>query len=331
MLATVLTADGPALVEVDRPRPGPTEILVRVGAASMNRADLLIAAGRQHGPQGGLGTRLGLEWAGTVVEAGAEVTAFGPGDRVLCSGSGGFAEFAVADWRRCFALPSPTLDDAQASGLTVAVRTAWVALVTTGALQRGQTVLVLGASSATGLMTMQVARELGAGLVIGTSTDAERRARLPGFGAHQVIDSNDPGWVEQVLGLTGGRGVDLLVDFLAGPLINHSMRATALGGRIVNVGRMAGESGAFDFDLHSLRRIQYLGTTFRTRSADEVGAIGTALMRALGPALAAGRLSLPVDRCLPLDRVAEAYDLMRSNAHFGKIVLVPAHADGAAR
>ena len=93
-----------------------------------------------------------------------------------------------------------------------------------------------------------------------------------------------------MLARTGGRGVDLVVDFLAGPLINDSMRATALGGRIVNVGRMAGETGTFDFDLHSIRRIQYLGTTFRTRSHEEVGAIGEQVKADFWPALRAGRL-----------------------------------------
>ena len=184
-----------------------------------------------------------------------------------------------------------------------------------------KSVLVLGASSGVGLMSLQVAKLLGAGTVIGTSTKADRRKRLPEFGADVAIDSNDPEWVEQVLERTGGLGVDLLIDFLAGPLINASMRAVKLGGRIVNVGRMAGESGQFDFDLHSMRRIQYLGTTFRTRSADEVHAIQQQVRTDLWPALEAGRLGVPIDAALPIERVQEAFDLMRTNGHFGKIVL----------
>jgi NADPH2:quinone reductase len=100
------------------------------------------------------------------------------------------------------------------------------------------------------------------------------------------------------------------------------MRATALGGRIVNVGRMAGETGVFDFDLHSLRRIHYIGTTFRTRSHDEVGEIGARLQAEFGEALREGRLQLPIDARLPLERVNDAFELMRRNGHFGKIVLV---------
>ena len=323
MRAAVLTASGPTVVDVDQPRPGPTEVAVRVEAACLNRADLLIAEGRAHGPQGGLGTRLGLEWTGEVMEVGAEVAGLRLGDRVMCSGGGGFAEVAVTDARRTFPLAGLELDTSEAAGLTIALRTAYVALVTHGALQAGQTVAVIGASSSTGLMTMQVAREWGAACVIGSSTQATRRARLCEYGAHHVIDTTDPSWPEQLLELTAGRGVDLLVDFLAGPLVNDAMRATAIGGCIVNVGRMAGDMGSFDFDLHSLRRIRYEGTTFRTRSVEQVGAIAAALEPALWPALRAGRLRLPIDSVWPLGRLGEAYEHMRRNRHFGKIVIRP--------
>ena len=170
-------------------------------------------------------------------------------------------------------------------------------------------------------MGLQIAKLLGAGLVIGTSTKADRRARLAEFGADVALDTTDSTWVEQVLERTGGRGVDLLIDQLAGPLINDSMRSVVLGGRMINVGRMAGETGTFDFDLHSMRRIQYLGVTSRTRSVEEVGVIAERVRADLWPALEAGRLGLPIDHRLSLDRVAEACELMRKNAHFGKIVL----------
>ena len=321
MRAAIRTASGLKIAEVDRPAPEPTEILVRVRASSLNRADLALVDGRSHGAHGGEGTVLGLEWAGDVIEVGALVTAYQSGDRVMCSGIGGFAEFAVTDWRRTFPFPARAMDYEAGACLPIALRTTHTAIVATGQLQRGQSVLVLGASSGVGLMSLQVGKLLGAGLVIGTSTNPERRPRLKEFGADIALDSNDRSWVEQVLEHTSGRGVDLLVDFLAGPLINDSMRAVALGGRIVNVGRMAGETGTFDFDLHSMRRIQYLGTTFRTRSADEIGAIAERVRADFWPALEAGQLGVPIDVRLPLERVAEACDLMRRNTHFGKIVL----------
>jgi NADPH2:quinone reductase len=321
MKGAVLTPQGIAVQELSVPRPGATELLVKVRASSLNRADLFLVEGRAHGGHGGSGSQLGLEWAGDVVAIGRDVTAFKVGDRVMCSGIGGLSEYAVADWRRTFPFPRRDLSYEAAACLPVSLRTTHVSIATTGKLQKGESVLVLGASSGVGLMSLQVAKLLGAALVIGTSTKADRRARLGEFGADVAIDSNEADWHEQVLKATDGRGVDLLIDFLAGPLINDSMRAVKLGGRIVNVGRMAGESGRFDFDLHSMRRIQYLGTTFRTRTADEVHVIQQQVQADLWPALEAKRLGVPIDATLPIERVTEAFDLMRSNGHFGKIVV----------
>lgn len=322
MKAAVLTPSGIAIRDAEVPKPRSSEILVQVHASSLNRADLFLADGRAHGAHGGAGTVLGLEWAGNVVEVGADVKAYQPGDRVMCSGIGGLAEYAVADWRRCFPFPERSLSYEAAACLPISLRTTHTAIVGTGKLEQGQSVLVLGAASGVGLMSLQVAKLLGAALVIGTSTRPDRRARLSDFGADLALDSSHQGWVAEVLAHTGGRGVDLLIDFLAGPLINDSMRAVALGGRIVNVGRLAGESGTFDFDLHSMRRIQYLGTTFRTRTAEEIGAIADRVRADLWPALEAGSLGVPIDIRLPLERVAEAFDLMRANAHFGKVVVI---------
>lgn len=319
MKAAVLGPYGPVIARVPVPSPGPTEILVRIHASSLNRADLLIIDGKSHGLHGGIGTRLGLEWAGDVAAVRAEVAGFRPGDRVMCSGTGGFAEYAVTDARRAFPIAPADMTYDEAACLTVALRTAHVALVTHGGLQAAQAVLVLGASSAVGLMCLQVAGLMGAGQVIGTSTRAHRRESLAGFGAHAVVDTGDPAWPEQVLGLTGGRGVDLVIDFLAGPYLAPAMRATAIGGRIVNVGRMAGEQG--DFDLHSMRRIHYIGTTFRTLGVEEMGRIREQLRADLWAPLVEGRLRLPIDICMPLAEVADACRLMRRNGHFGKIVL----------
>ena len=321
MRGAVLTPQGIVIGDLPVPRPAKAEVLVRVRASSLNRADLFLVDGKTHGGHGGAGTVLGLEWSGDVVGVGADVTAFKVGDRVMCSGIGGLAQYAVADWRKVFAFPERDIGYQVAACLPVSLRTTHVSIATVGKLQKGESVLVLGASSGVGLMSLQVAKLLGAGLAIGTSTKSKRRQLLKDFGADVAIDSGDPRWVEQVLELTQGRGVDLLIDFLAGPLINDSMRATSVGGRIVNVGRMAGETGHFDFDLHSMRRIQYLGTTFRTRTADEVAEIQRQVRVDLWPALEAGELGVPIDATFPLERVTEAFELMRANAHFGKIVV----------
>ena len=320
MRAYRLTENGPAAGEAEPPRPGPADVLVRVRAAALNRADVFMAAGKMHGRRGGTGSVLGLEWAGEVVEVGDQVAGPAPGDRVMCTGSGAFAEYACTDYGR--ALPVPDgMSFEQAAGLPVALQTMHDAVVTHGALRPGQAVVVRGASSGVGLMAMQIAKVRGAGLVVGTSTDEGRRARLGEFGADLAVDSSDPSWVDQVLGATKGRGADLVVDQVSGGDFDLAMRATRLEGRIVNVGRLGGRRDQFDFDLHALRRITYVGVTFRTRTAEEVREITRRLVADLWDDVVAGRLGLPVDRVFPFDQVPEALAHMAANRHFGKIVV----------
>jgi NADPH2:quinone reductase len=210
---------------------------------------------------------------------------------------------------------------AQAAALPVALQTMHDAVVTHGRLVAGETVLIQGASSGVGLMGLQIARVMGAKLVIGTSTNAERRARLAEFGADLALDSTDPGWVDAVLDATDGKGVDLIVDQISGYVANQNMAATAICGRVVNVGRLGGSTGEFDFNLHALRRIDYIGVTFRTRSIEEVREITRRMKADLGDAVEAGEIALPIDREFTLDDTAEALEYMGANKHFGKIVL----------
>jgi NADPH2:quinone reductase len=321
MKAIVVGAQGPMLAEVAEPVPGPQEVLVRVRACGLNRADLGMAAGHRHGSAGGAGAVLGLEAAGEVLALGAEVDGMRVGDRVMCSGAGAFAERMVADAGRVTPIPGEALGFEQAAGLPVALQTMHDAVITHGQLRPGGTVLVQGASSGVGLMAMQIARWRGASVVIGTSTDAGRRARLGDFGAHLALDSGDVGWVGQVLEATGGLGVDVVIDQVSGALATPTMRATRILGRIVNVGRLGGMRADFDFDLHALRRITYVGVTFRTRSVAEVREINARMRADLEGELAAGRLGLPVDRVFDFDQAAAALEHMRANRHFGKLIL----------
>ena len=321
MKAVVLTGEGLALREVPVPEPGPSEVLVKVAACGLNRADLIMAAGRPHGALGGGGAVAGLEWAGEVAAVGAEVPEFRPGDRVMCSGAGGYAEYAVTDWGRVCPVPRAAPGPVEAATLPVALQTMHDALVTNGRLAGGESVLVQGASSGVGLMALRIARLKGAGTVLATSRDAGRRARLAEFGADLALDPADPAWVEQARAATGGKGVDLTIDQVSGGLATRTMQAAAVRGRIVNVGRLGGFSGDFDFDLHALKRIAYIGVTFRTRTVDEVRAINAAMRADIWDAVESGTLSLPIDRTFPLERAAEAQAHMRANAHFGKIVL----------
>lgn len=321
MRAAVVTAEGVRVQVVPRPGPGPEEVLVRVRAATLNRADLGVAAGGTHGAIGGAGTILGLDFAGEVAAVGSAVTGVKPGDRVTASGAGGYAEYALADMGRVMEVPDRNLSWEQAAALPVALATMHDALVVNGRLAKGESVMILGASSGVGIMGLQIARFMGASFVVGTSTDAARRGRLKEFGADLAVDTNDPGWADAVLAATGGRGVNLVVDQVSAATINAAMRCTAILGRIVNVGRLGGMKGAFDFDTHATRRIAYIGVTHRTRSREEIRAEYAAMRRDLWGAVQQGRFTVPIDRVFPLDEAAEALAHMKANRHFGKIVL----------
>jgi NADPH2:quinone reductase len=321
MKAAVLGETGVEIQDVPAPAPKPNEVLIKVRASSLNRADLLVAGGRAHGRVGGVGARLGLECAGEVVEVGAEVEGIRAGDRVMGSAPGGYAEYAVTDWGRVHKVPANNMTFEQAACYPVALQTMHNALVTAGRLKAGDSVLIQGASSGVGLMGLQIAKLMGASVVIGTSTNAARRARLKEFGADLALDSGDATWPDAVKKATGDRGVDLIVDQVSASVANQNMQAAAILGRIVNVGRLGGMKGEFDFDMHALKRIDYIGVTFRTRSPDEVREINRLMRADLWPAVEAGKLALPIDRTFPLEKVAEALSHMKANAHFGKIVL----------
>src|SRR5262245_9182484 len=237
MKAAVATERGLALRDIPQPQPKPNEVLVKVRAAALNRADLATARGIPHGSHGGIGAAVGLEWAGEVIETGAEVEGYKPGDRVMCSGTGGYAEYAVTDWGRVNPMPNG-MSFEQAATLPVALSTLHNALITAGRLRAGESVMIQGASSGAGLMGLQIAKVMGAKLVIGSSTNDARRARLKEFGADLAVDTRDAAWPDAVLTATDGKGVNLVVDMLSGPVVAQTMRATALLGRIVNVGRL---------------------------------------------------------------------------------------------
>src|SRR6195256_7092017 len=206
MKAYVYGANGAAITDVPKPAPKGTQVLVKVHACGLNRADLGMTKGHAHGAAGGIGTVLGMEWAGEVAELGPGAKGVKVGDKIMGSGAAAFAEYTLADHGRLFRTPS-NMNFADAATLPVALTTMHNAVVTNGALQAGQSVLIQGASSGVGLMAMQIAKFKGAKLVIGSSTDEMRRGRLKDFGADLAVDSKDPAWVDQGMKATNGEGV----------------------------------------------------------------------------------------------------------------------------
>ena len=314
MKAVIAGEKGAEIRDLPKPEPGANDVVIRARASSLNRADLLAAS------RGG-GARLGLECSGEVEAVGSGVTGVKVGDRVLASAAGGFAEYVVTDAGRVNRIPANNMTYEQAACLPVALQTMHNAVVTAGRLKHGETLLMQGASSGVGLMGMQIGKLMGASFVIGTSTNPERRARLAEFGCDLALDSRDPKWPDEVKKATGNKGVDVTVDMISAGVANQNLDAAAVLGRIVNVGRLGGNKGEFNFDVHALKRIDYIGVTFRARSIDEIREINRLMRADLWPAVEAGKLSLPIYKTYLLDDIVDALALMKANQHFGKIAI----------
>ena len=194
MKAIVVVDGGVEYRDAETPKPNEDQVLVQVRAMGLNRADLAVAGGGSHGSTGGAGTIVGMEWSGDVIEVGGNVADLKPGDRVMCSGGSGYAEYAVADRGHAQKIPDANVSYETAATLPIALYTMHNAIVSRGRLAKGESILIQGASTGVGLMGMQIAKHMGAGLVIGSSTNPERRARLTEFGADLAIDTKDPNW-----------------------------------------------------------------------------------------------------------------------------------------
>ena len=270
MKAAVLGENGVEVRDLQKPVPQPNEVLIRVRATSLNRADLLVASGHQHGRIGGVGARIGLECAGEVEAVGSEVRDFKPGDRVVGARREAMPSTSLPTRAPSIRMPANNMTYAQAACLPVALQTMHNAIVTAGRFKRGETLLIQGASAGVGLMGMQIGKFMGAATVMGTSTNPGRRARLKDYGCDLAVDSSDPAWPAGVKKATADKGVDLIIDLVSGGVANQNLEAAKILGRIVNVGRLGGMKGEFNFDLHALKRIDYIGVTFRTRTPQEV-------------------------------------------------------------
>ncbi|HLZ75901.1 quinone oxidoreductase family protein [Phenylobacterium sp.] len=320
MRAYILTEQGPAMRDAAKAPPKHGQVLVKVAANGLNRIDLAMSTGALHGARGGLGTVLGSEWSGTVEAVGPGVTGFKEGDRVMGASASSFAEYVTVHAAHVLAIPDG-MSFEDAACFPVGLRTMHDAIVTVGRFQPGQTVMIQGASSGVGILGLQIAKVLGAKSVIGSSMNTERRAKLADYGCDFAVDSNDDAWPDKVLEHTNSVGVDLIVDQVSGHVVNGNMRATKLEGRIVNVGRLGGTRSEFNADLHALRRIHYLGVTFRTRTLDEIAEINRRADADLAGPLAEGKLKMPIDEIFPFAQVEQAMGKMARNQHFGKIVL----------
>jgi len=321
MKAVTVVKNGVEISDVAKPTPKKNEVLIKVIACGLNRADLAVADGGAHGNAGGSGTIVGMEFSGEVVELGEDVNSLSIGDRVMCSGSSAWAEYAITDYGRVIKIPDNNMDFITASTLPIALATMHNAIVTAGGFVMGQSILIQGASSGVGLMGLQIAKSLKAKMIFGTSTKPDKFHKLEQLGADFVINSKDSNWSEEVLGKKNGVGVDLIIDQLSGYTINQNMLATKIKGNIVNVGRLAGGPSEFNCDIHALRRINYKGVTFRTRTLDEIRSVFANMWKDLGNLVYNGNLSMPIEKVYHFNDVSQALSHMRENKHFGKLIL----------
>ena len=295
--------------DVATPKPGAGEVLIKIRAAGLNRADLSARPGVP-----------GIEFAGEIVEVGAGVPSWKAGDKVMGHGGGGFAEYVAPDHRVLFPVPDGVGWE-KAATYPVAINTMHNAVVTNGRLKKGEAVMFQGATSGVGILGIQVAKAMGARLVIGTSRSDQKLEVLKDFGMDVGINTSDADWPAKVREATGGEGVNLTVDMVSGPMMAGNMEAAAILGRIVNVGRLGGRSAPFDFNMHAMKRIDYIGVTFRSRSADEVADIVAAAKADLWELIRTQKIGLPVVATYALDDIAEAFAAMRRDEHLGKIVI----------
>ena len=321
MKAVVVAKNGVEILDVEIPIPKKNEVLIKVFSCGLNRADLMVADGGAHGSSGGSGTIVGMEFSGEIIEFGSEVNGFSIGDRVMCSGTSAWAEYAITDWGRVIKIPDNNMNFDVACTLPIALATMHNAIITAGDFKKGQSILIQGASSGVGLMGLQIGKYKGAKIVIGSSTKIEKHNRLKEIGADVVVDSKNSEWVNQVLNHTDGEGVDLIIDQLSGYTVNQNMLATKIKGNIVNVGRLAGGITDFNCDLHALRRINYKGVTFRTRSLDEIRNVYSNMWNDFKNLILEGNFSLPIDKTFEFEDVEYALTCMRENKHFGKLIL----------
>lgn len=302
------------------PTAGEGELLVRVHAAGINRVDLQPRVSHFGHMPPAPGPVPGLEAAGEVVAIGPGVTGFTTGDRVTGMVQGGCAELVRMPHR--LALPVPAgWSWESAAAIPVSYLTAHDALVTNGRFRTGQAVLVHAITSGVGLAALQLARLRGASMIAGSSMSPLKLDRLAGFGLDLALTDPYAGFADRLLASTGGRGVDVVVDNIGGRILNETIRATAFGGRIVDVGRLGGVEATLDLNLLALRRASIIGVTFRTRSLDEHAAVVEAFLADHWDDLDSGRLVPLVDRVFPFDRVPDAIEHVASGSRMGKVVV----------
>ncbi len=310
------------LRDVPDPAPGPEELLVRTGATALNRADVMQREGRYPQP-GGRAPAFeipGLEFAGIVEAVGERVTAFRSGDRVcgLLAG-GGYAEKVVIHERQAIPLPDD-LSIEEGAAIPEVFLTAYDALFPQAGMALGDTVLVHAGGSGVGTAAIQLARISGARVLCTLGSD-DKGARARELGAEVAINYKTSDWAAAVKEATGGRGADVILDFVGAPYLEQNLQAATPRGRIVFIGTMGGPSGQINLGVLMSKRLQLFGTVLRARPLEEKATLAQAFIRHAMPLFRSGALRPVVDRVFDISEAPDAHRYMEANRNFGKIVL----------
>lgn len=314
------TADVLQLTDVPEPVLRPDDLLVRNRAVGVNRADLNQRRGAYGRADFGDSTLMGLEIAGEVIAMGANVAGFALGDRVMgIVGGGAYAEIARIDHRMAVPVPHG-LDDVQAAAVPEVFVTAHEALVHLGRLEAGERVLIHAAAGGVGSAAVQLAHAVGAQVFASASGDKLDRVRA--FGADVGIDHRAQDFAEVVAAETGGRGVDVVIDFVGAPYFERNVRALADGGRLVQVGVMGGTAGAsMPIDRLLFGHLQIMGTVMKSRTPAVKQAMTRRFAQRWLAQFGSGELQPVIDTVWPLAQAADAHRRMESGLSVGKIVL----------
>jgi putative PIG3 family NAD(P)H quinone oxidoreductase len=314
-------ADALVLADVPDPEPAPGEVRVRVAAAGVNRADVMQRMGH-YPPPPGAPEYPGLEVSGTVEALGEGVDGWAVGDQVcaLLSG-GGYAELVCVPAGQLLPVPRGTsLEDAAA--LPEVVSTVWSNVFMTANLLPGQTVLVHGGSSGIGTMAIQLAREVGARVVV-TAGSAAKLEACRQLGAEILVNYREQDFVEEVRAATGGAGADVILDNMGAKYLARNVEALAPGGRLVVIGLQGGAKAELDLGLLLRKRGAVIATSLRARPADEKAAIVAAVREHVWPLVEEGRVRPVIHSRHPLADAPTAHRELEESCHIGKILLTP--------
>jgi tumor protein p53-inducible protein 3 len=307
------------LTEVPDPVPTAEQLLVRVRATALNRADTLQRMGG-YPPPPGESEILGLELAGEVEAVGAAVKDFAPGDRVFALvGGGGYAEKAILDPRMAMRIPEGW-SFTQAAAVPEVFFTAQETLFTLGDLKDGETVLIHAAGSGVGTVGVQMAKQVGARVLI-TAGSAEKIQRTIELGATAGCNYKEQDFAQWIRQETQGQGVDLIQDFIGAAYWEQNLRCLKDGGRLVLVGLMGGAEVKANLGIVMRKRLKIFGSVLRSRSLTDKMAITQRFRQQWLPLLASGTLHPIIDTVFPLAQAAEAHGYMEANKNFGKIIL----------